>query len=571
MSKKDNLDKIQSRLNIADMDKNTKKDLFDKFESAGGKVINMDTKEIVPDPQKSNDSPKNVKVGNHSVRPTQENINPFANTGKPVAVVTKSKQNTVPEPKKVSSFQVFVVRLTCMFANIFNFSATQFSQKFKKMTLEKVYTELGMLKVMLDPVFQETTAESLKFRDYIANKELLFEYELAYYTYHMLEEQWFINLKNTMPISVNKSENFFKLISSRMFTFYPYHVQMQTAVQLIARNYELCFHKKIHNSYTPKKITDIFTSIWGEWYIWLEELINYYRVRYNNKSPYQTLEEFLDKTTASTIKVGQLSIELKAFYKKKKEEELIEVEEKKISLFPSEEIQNGIEFIKESVDFQQYMDSFEDGKDLRSLFSPTDQLFYAYVLVDYFDKEYTIWNDINFYVIPGVKTGRFDAKKEIKMLNSQLTKFYELINDYLRILRTTGMIKNAKNGQEIDDKKAKEMSRNSFAIRQNLLSIFELFSTLLIQVINSKGTDQEMVGNWDEILMDTKIHESKTLYKKTVEIILKHAQEYISAIVWLLKYSDLSGLSGKVTEMKILTNKLINNSSNKNINSEKEL
>ena len=571
--KNDNLDKIQSRLNISEMDKASKKDLFNKFESVGGKVVNLEAKKPLPTPQKSNNIPRNVKVGNHSVRPVQENLNPFADTGTHVTVTTqgKLKKDSEPEIKKVSGFQVFIVRLTCMFANIFNFSATQFSQKFTKMTLGKIYTELGMLKVILNPIFQETTADSLAFRDYLANKELLFEYELAHHTYNMLDEQWFINLKSTMPVSVNKSENLFKLICGRLFLFYPYHIQMQTAVQLIARNYELYFHKKIHNSYTPKKINDIFASIWGEWYIWVEELINYYRIRHNSTSSYQTLEEFLDFNSESTTKVGQLSIELKEFYKQKKEEELVEAEEKQASLYPSDAIQRGIEFIKENIDFEQYMESFSDAKDLRSLFTPTDQLFYAYVLVDYFDKEYTIWNDINFYVIPGGRTGRFDAKKEIKMLSSQLTKFYELINDHLRFLRTTGMVQNAKSGLEIDEKKQKEMSRNSFTIRQNLLSVFELFSSLLTQVIDSKGSAKEMVGNWDEVLIDTKNQELKILYKKQVEEILRYAQDYISAIVWLLKYSDLSGLSGKTIEMKVLTNQLINNSSNESINSEKEL
>lgn len=566
-NKKDNLDKIQSRLNIAEMDKNSKKDLFDKFESAGGKVINLENNEPAPDPQKSNASSRNVKFKAHKVRGTQENTNPFDDRGTHVTLVTqsKSKNDSMPEMKRISWFQVFLVRITCMFANIFNFSATKFSQKFIKMSLEKMYAEIGMLKTILNPIFQETTAESLKFRDYIADKELFYEYELAHHTYHMLDEQWFINLKSAMPVSVDRAESSFKLIYSRLFILYPYYTRMQMATNLMAQNYEMYFHKKIHNSYTSKKINDIFTSIWVEWYIWLEELMNYYLVRYNSKNFYQTLKEFLNVTAETTLRVGQLSIELKTFYSKKKEEDLLE-ERKKESIFPSEIIENGIEFIIEKVDFQQYIESFVDVKDLRSLFSPTDQLFYAYVLVDYFDKEYTVWNDINFYVIPGGSTGRFDAKKEIKILNNQLGQFYELVNDHLRFLRTIGLVNNVKTGQEFNGKKEKEISRNVFTIKQNLLSVLEQFSALLTQIISSKGTAKEMVGNWDEVVLSTKTYEMRILYGKKIEEILQSAQEYISAVVWLLKHSDLSGLSGKVTDMKILTNKLINDSSNENTN-----
>ena len=567
MNKLDKMDKMKSRLNITEMDKNSKKDLFNKFESAGGKVIDMDEKKFVPAPQTSTNINRTVKIGSHDIRPEQEMSDPFSST---ITVVTETiaKDNSATKIKKVSGFQVFLVRVTCMFANIFNFSATVFSQKFTRMTLEKIYAEIGVLKIVLDPIFQETTSESLKFREYMADKELLYEYELAYHTYHLLDEQWFINLKNTMPSSVDKSEVYFKLIYSRLYLFYNYHTSMQTAVHLLTQNYEKCFGKKIHNNYTPKKINDIFTSIWVEWYIWLEELLNYYLVRHNSKNPYQTLKEFLGITPNSTIKIGRLSAELKTFYKKQKEEKLLEVEGEEGSVFPSKEIQAGIEFITEKVDFQQYMDSFKDAKDLRSFFPPTDQLFYAYVLVDYFDKEYTIWNDINFYIVPGGSTGRFDAKKEIKALNNQLHQFYELVNGHLRFLRTMGMVKDAKSGQELNEKKEKEMSRNSFALKQNMLSSFEQFSTLLTQIMNSKGTAKEMVGNWEEVLLDPKNNEMKILCGKTVEEILYSAQDYISAVVWLLKYSDLSGLSGKVAEMKILTNKLINDPSNKNINSE---
>ena len=530
MDKKDKLDQMQSRLNITEMDKNSKKDLFNKFESAGGKVINLDGKDPVPDPQKSNTTLRNVKVGNHSVRPSQENINPFADTGTHVTVVTqaKAKNNTVPEMKKISGFQVFLVRLTCMFANIFNF------------------------------------------RDYIAKKELFHEYEMAYHTYNMLDEQWFINLKSTMPTSVDRAETIFKLIYARLFIFYPYYTRMQMGTNIMAQNYEKCFGKKLHNSYTSKKINDIFTSIWVEWYMWLEELMNYYLVRHNSKNPYQILKEFLNITPESVVRIGQFSVELKAFYSKKKEEELLE-EDKDTNPFPSDEIQRGIKFIKEEVDFPQYMESFENARDLRSFFSPTDQLFYAYVLADYFDKEYTIWNDISFYIIPGGSTGRFDAKKEIKILTNQLGQFYEQVNEYLRFLRTTGIVKNIKEGQAVDVKKEKEMSRTSFAIRQNLSTIFDQFSTLLTQIINSKGTNNDMVGNRDDVLLNTKIHEDRMLYGKTVEEMLNSAQDYISAIVWLLKNSDLSGLSGKATNMKILTNQLINDLDNENTNPKKGL
>lgn len=310
---------------------------------------------------------------------------------------------------------------------------------------------------------------------------------------------------------------------------------------------------------TQKKVDDVFFLIWIEWYIWLEELVNYYLVRHNNKKTPQTLEEFLNLTSNSIVKVGQLSTELKTFYEQKGFLDISEEDEgSELGIFPSEIVKNGSMFIVERIDFKNYLTSFEDTKDLRSLFSPTDQLFYAYVLVDYFDKEYNLWNEMNFYVVPGGKTGRFDAKKEIKMLSNQLHRFYELVNDYLRLLRTIVIVENVKGEKVYSEKQEKELSRNSFVVRQNLLSVFEQFNILLTQIITSEGTSKEIVGNWNEILLDAISAESKILYRKTVKEIFKSAQEYIAAVVWLLKHSDLSGLNGKVTGMQVLPNIIIN-------------
>lgn len=564
MKEQNKSDKIKSRLNITDMDNDVKKDLFKKFQSVGGKVVSMDHNTFNSNPNlnasKPNKLQDTVKIEEHNIRPNRESSNPFSSTQAQVSMSKGTTQKKSQKAKKqVSNFYVLLVRLTCTFANIFNFRATIFSQKFTDITLKKVYVDLSVLKVILDPVFKTTTKESLDFREYIAQQQLLYEYELAYHTYHMLDDQWFEDLKNTMPASVNKSETYLKLIYSRLYIFYTYYKYMQMAVHLIAEQYEIFFKQKIHLSYTRKKVDDVFFLIWIEWYIWLEELVNYYLVRHNNKKTPQTLEEFLNLTSNSIVKVGQLSTELKTFYEQKGFLDISEEDEgSELGIFPSEIVKNGSMFIVERIDFKNYLTSFEDTKDLRSLFSPTDQLFYAYVLVDYFDKEYNLWNEMNFYVVPGGKTGRFDAKKEIKMLSNQLHRFYELVNDYLRLLRTIVIVENVKGEKVYSEKQEKELSRNSFVVRQNLLSVFEQFNILLTQIITSEGTSKEIVGNWNEILLDAISAESKILYRKTVKEIFKSAQEYIAAVVWLLKHSDLSGLNGKVTGMQVLPNIIIN-------------
>ncbi|MGL5956590.1 MAG: hypothetical protein ACRC0X_08370 [Brevinema sp.] len=544
--KKDKLENMRSRLSIEGLKKGDRGELFDKFRSIGGKIIDLED-DVTKFKEKTTIKPINRAMSNsstaHTIR-TNEMENPFHQSA-PTNNTTKAPSKDTF--RKESFLKLFFVRTSCFLANIFNFNASRFSGKFIDMTLKKAYVQNATLKSFLAPIFKVSTPDILKFRDFMTELDMLLEYEYAFHAYHLIDEEWMSQLNIVMPSSVDESEKFFRVIFRKLMFFSPHQKRMQVAVNNVIQKYEEFFHKKIHAYYTTKKTDQIFAVLWLEWYLWVEELITYYWVRFNHKTPYLSLEQFLNNGQDAPLVVGKLAQKWEEQYRAQQEQRQ---EEKKVSqnIYPNTQIEKGVAFILNHINFQQYIERFQDTKDLRSLLSPQDKLFYAYTIIDFFVQEFSLaWNEINFYIIPG-DTGRFDPKKEIRALESKLTQFDELVNDYLRIVRLNTKI-DSQNDELI---KEKEIARSSFNARQALLTILESYTALLSKIFSFKGKETDSIGNWQDKILSSKNQEQKILYSYTVEDILTIAYDFMSAMVWLLKYSDLSGLDGHIISLDVL-------------------
>ncbi len=68
----------------------------------------------------------------------------------------------------------------------------------------------------------------------------------------------------------------------------------------------------------------------------------------------------------------------------------------------------------------------------------------------------------------------------------------------------------------------------------------------------SKGGTDDSVGNWDEAPLKNKNYIKKLFYGHTVKQILSVSYTFMSALVWLLKYSDLSGMNRHADKFYVL-------------------
>ncbi len=560
-------DKVRDRLSLDGLDPKDRQDLFKQFTKAGGQVVSE--KKEVKLSNISRSQTEKASVGKHNVKAAALSSNPFDVKAEDVLKGIKTKVGIVEldELKKTPGYMVFFKKVSCVFAGVFNLSATKFSPNFKIMTLDKVYSEYIVLKLFLDPIFQKTTPESVRFREYMCEQNLILEYEIAYHAYYLFDLQNFKRLQETRNITVDNSEADFKYFFSRLTLYYHYIAQMKVAIGIVIKQFGILFPNQKNKLHSPARVDLIFNTIWSTWYYSLEELIQYYLGRHNNHHAPQGLLAFLG-IEGQSAKIGHLAEEWKAQYnatlKKEKEAKEAATHSKENgdgSTFPSESIERGINYILTNVDFANYFKTFKGRKDLRALFTEEDQVFYTYALVDYFDKEFSfLWGGdlIPMHVIPDDVLGRFDAKKELKLIHNKINQFYELVNEYLRNLRS---VHAAVDGQKRQDhygaQLSKDLSRSSYTARQHLLHAYTEYLDIFNKIVATRDKGDSIVENWEEELGQNKVHSHRVLFEKTVEDAINHTADYLGATCWLLRYSELSGLSGKLMDVTILPKDLV--------------
>ncbi len=409
--KEDNLEKIRVRLQVEDLDKESRKDLFNKLQKAGGKVVDLNggTQER-PQEKSFPQSRTTAKASKeHSVR-ASENVNPFYSepAAKYQAKNKAPEENKKSKTKRGSYLAYMSSYFTCFMANIFNFPATRFTKKFIDKMHNSAFIENAVLKSMLSPLFSKNDLTA--FIDFMAEKEKLIELELAMHAYTLIDESVFYEVTDTSDVAA--SEDPLKAMYIRMHTFKKYRDHMLVAVNTVADCYKEYYGKSIHENFSEKKVKKIFDSLYNTWYISLEELIYYYWNKFNYKNFYMSFEDYISGT--ARYHLGAEAEVWRADYLKRKEKERV-IEEAK-SEFPSVNVEKGVSFINSFVHFDEYWERFDTVNDMRAYLYPDDKIFYAYALYDFFDKEFSLaFNYINFFVVPNGKGGKSTKEPSIAL------------------------------------------------------------------------------------------------------------------------------------------------------------
>lgn len=591
---KNKLDEMQDRLKIDALSYDERKKLFNDLKKNGGKIVDMaesndpyknfahKSQEYIAT-QKYNEKSKKIsdakikrkrqeKVGDHAIRSATEQ-NPFRDSSYSNSI--KNKQSTSSSSKKNLSvfdgLSLFWIKLNCFIAGFTNWSATKFKSSYIKKLTQKQYKQILELSAILQPIFESKNLRTLDFRTKMFEENKLLDYELAYHTYHLFNIKLFDTLPSEMPISVLQAEDTLKQLFKTLYSFNKYSAQLKISTLVILQK----FRKMYPKSYSVDPIF-LFERLWSSLFITiyfdLEQIMYYYMALHNNKahlSIYNTLDEYLGIT--SPVVIGKLAQEWREqhlFERMKKNENNSSktedqnssetIAEQKSAVYPNQTIQEGVEYLIHNIPFYKLLQQFKENGDLRTNFTPDDKLFYTYILVDYLDKEFAmLWNgDVvqYFTVTDGTNLGRFDAKKEINILNTKLSTSYELINGYLKqrnvtekMISTTYDKKNPLINQHL-----RELSRTSFDVRNNVeIALYNLM-LLLDRILQSQNTANPLIGNGAQIIALNKTYSGKMINGMTVSDALTKARQLIASILWLLKYGDLSGLSNLIVPPIVL-------------------
>ncbi|MGL4394400.1 MAG: hypothetical protein ACRCS8_04160 [Brevinema sp.] len=586
---KSKLQEMQSRLKVEDLSPAERDALFKDLQKAGGKIVELTEednpynqfkkksqayKEITGSdrPPSNNEKARlkkndgDEKVGGHDIRPSADSANPF----RAVNVVTKPKtpqksQNQTMQLRHETSKKIGTpgdlfllwIRFNCFIGGLTRWSGKTFTKSFTRRMTVTNRDQIIKIKSILDPLFREPTPENLNFRKKLGKENRLIDLELAYHAYNLFDLQDFSKLQREMSRSVLESEKTLKNIFTTLYLFNRHQTQLKVSTAGILRRF-----RELYPDVCPPNADRVFDGIWDllvvPMYFDLEQMMELYMNQANVLQKtllYKTMDDYL-QTADKDVEVGNLAREWREQdrYQAEKLKEAMdtEAEADPSAIYPNEQIQQDAEFLFECLDYPKLLESFKKSSDFRVHFTPDDKLFYTYVILDFFDKEFSsLWvgDLIQYYTVAdGTSVGRFDSRKEVVALNHKLNGAHEWVNDYLRRKdQTQKMIARTPDQKSmLVQQHLKELSRSSFTVRQNLQTILYDFTQLIGRLVRSIDENNPLIGGTDQEIVLQKSFSDRIINGMTGKDALIKAHNLMAALLWMLKYGDLSGLSANM-------------------------
>ncbi|MGL4367103.1 MAG: hypothetical protein ACRCTQ_02305 [Brevinemataceae bacterium] len=566
------LDEIRNRLNVNELKEKERKKLFNQLQKSGGQVVDLDQNKLQNAGIKSNSQSINsgyAKTSNHNVRPSQ-NANPFRqdienSKHKDMGVASRSiAQNNQSQQSYVSKVKMFFLRFNAFLSGIFNFNAQKFREGFKSLVLVQAEGSFLSIKKILLPLIQNSS-EVEEFKKFLYTEDRLIDYEMVYRFYYLFDKNAFVEVSQALERSVDSAEDVIKRFFVPIFQLFQYSAQVKVSTMVIVEKFREYF-PDLAKKYNVKQFEREFDIIWMKFYYMLEQLIDYYWNRYNflnhnhiSLSQYLGITEYVEPGKFARRWKNEVieAMKKKETQQQQQPQDLVE-NQQKID-FPDNNVSQGVFFIKTNIDFRKAYYQLKSKSDLRSTFDYNDKIFYLYVLIDYFDAEFNmLWtsNIINFYLTTeGNSFERTDVKKEINLLTSKMNQFYELVNKYLKACL---VVKNILKDKHLQSRslelkhKEKGLEQMSYSIRQTMGTIFDNLNQIFNVILQSKNSEETMIGNWQEKIVLTQKHQLERLINhKTIYDAFLLVFNFSSAIVWLLKFSELSGMSRMLSEPQI--------------------
>lgn len=581
MAGRSKLDSIKHRLDIENLDLETRRKMFEDLKKAGGRVIDLDaeekTKKLISSSSSTSSysSSPSKPVGSGAPRKFKSSAKKHDHSKKssPMRQIVKSSMRTTDIEQKYSLFTLWGFKLNCIVSWIFNFSGTDFRHRFIRLVLIRYRNILLSLKIFLDPVFSASNLQSLEFREQFYRMNSLQDYELAYRMFTLYNDQLFESLEKNLRKSVFTAKDDLKKLFADLYLLKPYAARIKVACMLVLQRFSRFNQKGVVGNYSQDKIDRFFNFIWDQFYWEMDNLMNYYcadESKVSNKV--LTFDEFLN--IKNTKPIGSYAEEWKQIHMLKDIEDQEESQKEFADAdssqdsdlfagveFPNDIVREGVDFLVKSVDFNFYYKKFKESNDLRSFFEPSDKLLYTYAIVDFFDIEFSfLWTSIlNFYVLSDGSIGRYDPKKELANLSNRLNQFYEMVNDYLRLLRNHNELSRTQtSAQRLQfEQKEKELSRASYNVRNILSKLMQDYDAIFSRLIKLQESGETIVGNWNEPITLKIKNSNRIVNEMLVKDAVALAQVIVHTTSWLLQRSDLSGLGFRLIQPRIIPQYLL--------------
>ncbi len=544
------IEKTKENIKVDELDERTRKQMFDKFVQAGGKVIQ----------ERDKPSARNTR----NIKPSSRILpQPQPRTTSREIKQHKIQSDAIFETWLQKKLSRLFIRLRLLFLGVTYFNADYCKPRFMDNLIHTYKTALLQFQVQYYHIFNPQYSKQI-----IAKLDQInpLYYELIVMISNIFDRTRFNEIEalhQSADVSVQKLKNYLIPIYKSLYILYPY-IELIELAYTNALEVQASIEKQKTSYYEKRKY--IRNSLYITFYKLLPRLhilfCHYYNVYVDITSPYiRTILQINDNDLPGKRKAGKPG--------QKPEEEQTQKQQEQLSEIP-QHIVKGLSLMNLSTN--DIVALFP--KDSYVQANPADKAIITYALFKKFDDEFSIILTTNKikYNIQFTDAGKIDYKNRLTDCYNELRKVTESFEEYMHVLETYERIRAEKplsNAQYIEytkrltqlEKKKKVESKN---MRMTTKAIMDRIASELDVLIHDMDEDNTIIGNPQDFLeFDVNVESIHILQDKKVYEAIHLAYFYACALSYRLSEGDLAGdIEFKEGEAAIGIGQKNNNSGN---------
>ena len=567
------IDKTKKNIKVSHLNEKEKKELFNKFVEAGGKVVKEDRRKGLTDFDRSKQKMYSAKLKEHSQRLRETAPSASRPVKPPVQRLKTGYSEKRAEKGLFALFQSFLdrwrIRFRLYFMSVADLSGLYFSKGFLEKMNTEVKSSLQDLQLVYFDIFKQNAKIGQSIVEELDKLNPLY-YELmdmaaGIFDRGMINEilEHHLNFPRVAQRTSDIKEPLMKLFK-KLYVLYPYQELIMSSFET-AVGFEMRLEKGKSSLYSVKKkrvknsLYVVFQRLFSKLY-WL---MCFYHdaIMPLRGGAFERILGITDADMPGRRRLVQTAAEKLAA----EQGEEAAGEEKQEEL--PDEIRKGLELMY-SLDpaglRAQYDKNgvFKNAKD-------TDKILLAFLFYREFDNEYSFILTTNKikYSVQFTQEGKIDYRVGLTELYNELRGCANVFRDYADALDAFQKIKGERptsseqyfeysNRLTASDKKRSTIGKN---VRMTVRAFMEKVSRRLKEIVDDMNDAQKIVENTQDVLsFDSSIEGSKKMHGRKVYEAILSAYYFASAFMYRLSPGgDLHGeLEFNEEDMKSIKEKV---------------
>ena len=542
------LDKTRDNIRVSDMEDNARKELFQKFVDAGGKVVKEShPKPMVFDREKQKAIADKMDSFHSLKKRNNRNISSF-------------QELSVNIETSHSFLDSFINRLVLFITGVTSFSGN----KLKKSFFDSFAEEYKISMMELQMIYLDIFRQNPSIGDRIINqldqqKPLYFEViEMTADLYDKTILSDFLDTYSAFPMDIKLTNDYKTPLLAyfkKIYPLLPYVNSIYTAYdKAISLQQNSINNSSSSYSLKRKKANNGIYIIFNKMFPRLYRLFCYYHGKNIPLNESSTIEEMLligpdlkpgMRTASSPSRFSENYQKISAQAKAKEEEEkkeAIDELKKKHRQSLSEEIKKGISLMK-FLDFQLLKKTYLSSNDIAQQIEDTDPYLKMYLLFLEFDRQYSYILTTNKikYSIYYDKNIKYDMRTDLLDLFNSMRACEEAAKQYFfaweNFRKVSSDINYSKELHLQYSKKVAELEKEKKiignALKISIRSFMERLSDKMQFILNDINDVNRIISNSKDILeADPEIDPNMKFSGKTVEEAISSVNNYAQALLF---------------------------------------